>query len=39
MLQASGKEPVLLLPVDTLSPVADVFAIDHLEEKAIEAFL
>lgn len=33
MLQASGKQLVLLLPLDTLSPVVDVFAVDHLEEK------
>ena len=36
-LQASGKELVLLLSVDT-SPVVDVFALDHLEERVIEAF-
>lgn len=33
MLQASGEQLVLPFPVDTLSLVLDVFAIDDLEEK------
>lgn len=38
VLQASGRE-LVLLPVNILSSLVDVFAIDHLEERAIVAFL